>query len=113
MKTLCRIISYDGRIYVYTGYVVHYTSDKGRLITRANSVSQGMKPARLNQFTPSGGLGKNKEFEIVCTPQNLDRCLGFFLRKTKLERVTWRPCPDHPLDNLFAETAKKRKVRGK
>lgn len=109
-RTLCRIISYLGTVYVYERYPVYETKPKsGRIITGIPEACYGgLKPGRLGQFNQTGLAG---EYVLICRPEDLNWCLGFFLRKTRLERITFRVPESHPLwDRLAARAAKNRQA---
>lgn len=113
MKLLCRIIAYEGTVYVYDDHEVFEIYPSGMIsCTVPEAAMGGLNPRRLGQFNQCGGSTPDSRV-IICRTEHLDKCLGFMLRKTRLERVAFRPHPHHPLhDDRRAKAAKRKAKKG-
>lgn len=66
-------------VFVTTGYETFYVSNKGRIISACPvGTMHGLKPAALGQYNQWDGVTGG--FSVVCREEDLDVCLGRFVR---------------------------------
>lgn len=105
---IVRIVSWQGKVYVYRCPVFYVKPNSGRLICGdgGETAFQGLKPARLRQFNQQGGSPGCHV--LLTTEDHYVADMAHFLRKSGLSEVVDRgQQPHHPLHDLHRKTAER------